>query len=194
MEVASSHSYWVMMGSTIQGASYANNKVSNTQLSFSNSLHYFLLHQSLSCLVSTDAKYFTKNLYLSKSVWVKFFLLNKVAIPNNLSIVVDGAQYSVNNLNWVIQFNLASMLLDNRLSVHTVVSLKDFSLNSLSSVYHSCIWLERELSDFTNISFVGLTDTRRLLLDYFEKKASWQTHISNDKNFNNVIYDISLSY
>ncbi len=194
MEAASSHSYWVMMGSTIQGASYANNQVPNAQLSFSNSLHYFLLHQSLSCLVSTDAKYFTKNLYLSKSFWVKFFLLNKLAIPNNLSIVVDGVQYSANNPSWVIQFNLASMLFDNRLSVHTVISLKDFSLNSVSSVYHSCIWLERELSDFTNISFVGLTDTRRLLLDYFEKKASWQTHISNDKNFNNVIYDISLSY
>ena len=194
MYTASSHSYWVMMGFTAQSASYANNNVFNAQASFSNSLHYFLLHQSLSCLVSTDAKYFTKNFYLSKSFWVKFFLLNKLEVPHNLPIIVDGAQYTPNAITWVIQFNLASMLLDNRVSVHTVVSPKDFSLSSLSVVYHSCIWLERELSDFTNINFVGLTDTRRLLLDYFEKKASWQTHISNDKNFNNVIYDISLSY
>lgn len=63
------------------------------------------------------------------------------------------------------------MLFDNRTNIHTVIALKDFSLNSVSSVYQSCIWLERELSDFTNINFIGLTDTRRLLLDYFEKKA-----------------------
>lgn len=182
------------MGSTKQSASFAINGISASKVSFSSSLHYFLLHQSLACLVSGDVKYFTKNFYLAKAFWVKFFLLNKLDVPHSLPIIVDGAQYSPNSLTWVVQFNLASMLFDNRVNVHTVVSLKDFSLASVSSVYQSCIWLERELSDFTNINFIGLTDTRRLLLDYFEKKTAWQTHISNDKNFNNVIYDISLSY
>ena len=65
---------------------------------------------------------------------------------------------------------------------------------SVSPVYASCVWLERELSDFTNINFIGLTDTRRLLLDYFEEKTLWETHISNDKNYNNTIYDILLAY
>jgi len=32
------------------------------------------------------------------------------------------------------------------------------------------------------------------LLDYFELKANCQTHINNDKNFNESLYDIMLSY
>lgn len=163
-------------------------------ISFNSSIHYFLLTQSLVVLVSTDSKYFTKSFYLTSSNWSKFFLLQKITAPNNLSIIVDGAQFKFNNLSWNLQFNTTSMLFDDRVSVYTTVSLNNFCLTSVSSIYNSCVWLERELSDFTNINFLGLSDTRRLLLDYFEDKTLWSTHISNDKNFNNVLYDITLSY
>jgi len=62
------------------------------------------------------------------------------------------------------------MLSDARSSVVTKLSTKNFSILTTSTIYHSSIWLERELSDFTGIDFKGLTDTRRLLLDYFEDK------------------------
>lgn len=186
-------SYWVMMGFTLKDGSLGVN-FRRTVSSFSTHLHYFLFAQSLFSVVSGDTKYFTKQVYVNSSFWPRFFLLNKLVVPNTLSIIVDGAQYRLNNLSWVVQFNTTSMLLDNRVNVYTNASLKNFSLLSVSPVYSSCIWLERELSDFTNINFVGLTDTRRLLLDYFEEKASWDTHISNDKNYNNTIYDIALAY
>ena len=68
-------------------------------ISFSSSLHYFLLQQSLVVVVSTDTKYFTNNFYLSPVNWGKFFLLQKITTPSNLSIVVDGSQFKLSNLN-----------------------------------------------------------------------------------------------
>ena len=93
-----------------------------------------------------------------------------------------------------MQFNLTTMLEDERLSLYTTVSQTDFALTTTTTIYPSSVWLERELGDFTGLNFLGLVDTRRLLLDYFEPKMSWQTHISNDKNYNESLYDISLSY
>lgn len=86
------------------------------------------------------------------------------------------------------------MLADERVTVHTSVRPSSYFIPTVSTIYKSCVWLERELSDFTNINFLGLTDTRRLLLDYFESKQAWSTHISNDKNFDNTLYDVCLSY
>jgi len=64
------------------------------------------------------------------------------------------------------------MLSDNRCSVYTNVSRDDFSLLTITSVFKSSVWLERELADFTGLNFIGLLDTRRLLLDYFEQRTS----------------------
>lgn len=86
------------------------------------------------------------------------------------------------------------MLIDERLNVVTRVPVKLLKISSLSSVFRSTEWLERELTDFTGFNFCGLTDTRRLLLDYFEERQTYQTHVSNDKNYNNVFYDISLAF
>lgn len=139
---------------------------------FSESLPYFILNQSLQVLISPDIRYFSKTFYLSRICWAQFFLLSRLSIPSTLPIIVDGAQFTLNNSKFVIQFNLSSMLSDDRTSVYTNVSADNFSLFSISTIFTSCVWLERELSDFTNINFLGLVDTRRLLLDYFEVKAS----------------------
>lgn len=155
---------------------------------------YFLLNQGLSCLSHTNSNYFLNHLYVNKNLWARFFLLHKLDLPYRLSHVVDGAQFSSHNGTWVLQYNLNTMLTDDRVAVHTSIQPSSLSAPSISPIYRSCVWLERELSDFTNINFLGLTDTRRLLLDYFESKQVWQTHVSNDKNFNNALYDIFLAY
>lgn len=157
-------------------------------------LPYFLLNQHLYVLVSSDRKYFNSTVFVDKNFWAKFFTLGKLTVPTKLPVIVDGIQYNPGSSNWVIQYNLTHLLSDNRCSVYTILSRDDFSLLSTSATYRSSVWLERELSDFTGINFIGLLDTRRLLLDYFEQKMSWQTHINNDKNFNEVLYDITLSY
>ncbi len=157
-------------------------------------LPYFLLGQTIRSVISTDPKYFTKLFFLDKALWSKFFLLYRMDLPNKLPFVVDGIQFTFGGGSWVIQYNLGTMLLDDRTSVYTAISYENLNLPSIGSIFSSCIWLERELSDFTNITFEGLLDTRRLLLDYFEEKKYWQTHVSNDKNFNEIIYDVCLTY
>lgn len=42
----------------------------------------------------------------------------------------------------------------------------ELDLPSLSLVFSSFNWVEREVSEFFNITFGGLSDSRRLLTDY----------------------------
>lgn len=167
---------------------------SKTNLSRTQFLPYFLLNQHLTVIVSKDTKYFNNTLYVDKNYWAKFFTLAKLNVPTQLTAIVDGVQYGSTLSDHIIQFNTTQFLNDTRLSVYTCVPHHDFSLPTTTCVYKSSVWLERELSDFTGLNFWGLIDTRRLLLDYFEPKMTWQTHINNDKNFNETLYDIMLSY
>lgn len=162
-----------------------------TKLTFSQ---HFLLGKTLHCLVSFNARYHSPSFYVDEALWAKYFLLHMLYIPSTFEYIVDGLQYKSTKSQWIVQFNLNAMLSDARSSVVTKLSTKNFSILTTSTIYHSSIWLERELSDFTGIDFKGLTDTRRLLLDYFEDKRVWQTHISNDKNYNNVLYDVCLAF
>jgi hypothetical protein len=118
----------------------------------------------------------------------------KLVVPTNLPYVVDGVQYKAGLTNWLVQFNTNTMMSDNRAAVYTLLPASSLALVSTSKTFASSVWLEREISDFTGINFLGLVDTRRLLLDYFEPKQVWQTHISNDKNFSNTLYDVFLVF
>lgn len=146
--------------------------LTNSAHPFEPYLHYLLLGQNIFCLISTDLKHFTRNFFVDKELWARFVLLSKIDLPNKLPVVVDGLQFSGNSLFWTVQFNLTNFLRDDRLVIYTLIDTKKLSLISTTSIYKSCIWLERELSDFTNMQFIGSVDTRRLLLDYFEPKSA----------------------
>jgi len=85
---------------------------------------------------------------------------------------MDGFFFPGKNCSSInFQYNCNDLVTSSRINVTTAVFLSDFSLPSVSYIYNSTVWLERELSDFSNILFFGLCDTRRLLLDYFEVKG-----------------------
>lgn len=157
-------------------------------------LPLFLISSGLIYIVPKDAAYNNKSVFLFRSLWAKFFLMSKLDLPSKLYLVVDGVQFKSDSSSWGLQFNTTHAISDSRVSISTYVPITDYSLPSISQIYMSTVWLERELSDFSGINFLGLVDTRRLLLDYFEPKMSWQSHIGNDKNFNEFIYDINMSY
>jgi hypothetical protein len=159
-----------------------------------NALPQILFGQTLYFLYDTRSRYFLKTVFIDKYLWPKYFLAASLQLPCPLFFVVDGVQYVNTSFSWTFQFNSSTMSTDDRTNVFTKVYSNSFWLPSISSIFSSALWLERELSDFTGINFVGLLDTRRLLLDYFEEKQVWQTHISNDKNFNNTLYDSFLSF
>jgi Ni,Fe-hydrogenase III component G len=62
------------------------------------------------------------------------------------------------------------MLLEDRELLITSSQVSSLYNDSVSKIIPSSVWLERELSDFSGLSFFGLIDTRRLLLDYLETK------------------------
>lgn len=86
------------------------------------------------------------------------------------------------------------MFNDTRINVVTSIYNDFYQVTSTTCMFNSSVWLERELSEFTGILFSGLIDSRRLLSDYCGEKAAVKTHINNDKVFNNVFYDILLSF
>lgn len=135
-------------------------------------LPLFLISSGLVYLTPKDANYNSKSVFLFRSLWAKFFLMSKLDLPSKFCIVVDGVQFKSDSRSWGLQFNLTHSISDSRVSVSTYIPVTDYSLPSTSTIYASTIWLERELSDFSGINFLGLVDTRRLLLDYFEPKMS----------------------
>lgn len=155
---------------------------------------YQFLLNFYQCYSEKDSRYFSKLLFLKKSFWLRFYLLSALQLPCSLFFVLDGVQYNTSSNNWVVQYNCSSMSTDERVSTFTFVPYQQFFVSSVSSLFSSTTWLERELSDFSGLNFLGLSDTRRLLLDYFDVRCSWQTHIGNDKNYNNNLYDIFLNF
>lgn len=154
----------------------------------------FLLGQNLVHLCVSFSRYDTNINYLDAGFWAKYFFLLKLHIPCVLSYVVDGAQYKATPSHLAVQFNVNDMVSDIRASAIALVAHESFALSTIGQIFPSSIWLERELADFTGLNFTGLRDTRRLLLDYFEDRQAWQTHLPNDKNYNNSLYDICLVF
>lgn len=152
-----------------------------------------LLTQTLFVGSQSSDRYLSYFFFIDKNLWSKFFFYSLLNVGVRCG-VVDGIQFDSASSHWSVQFNLTSFSTDRRFSCITLLTRSGFYLTTTAWSYKSSIWLERELSDFTGLNFKGLVDTRRLLLDYFEEKHVWQSHISNDKNYNNLFYDITLSF
>lgn len=56
------------------------------------------------------------------------------------------------------------------------------SIDSLSPIFRSAVWLERELKEFSNIFVKSLIDIRRLLTDYCTYKDAHQVYKTNSYN------------
>lgn len=170
-----------------------NNSSKSAKFTSSLANTMFLLN-SIHCCIDFSSKYYSKAIYVDRFFWVKPFLYSLLDLPNNNFYIIDGAQFRHKQFHLVIQFNCNTMTNSNHLNFFSMLPLNSLVVISISSLFNSSTWLERELSEFTGIIFLGLLDTRRLLLDYFESKHVWQTHIGNDKSYNSNLYDITLNF
>ncbi len=132
-------------------------------------------------------------LYVDNSCWAKAAILSRQSLPNHLTYLVDGAQFTKENFA-TFQYNYSSLSFDMRCSLYTTVNHLKFNILSICSIYSSSLWLERELSDFTNITFNGIQDTRRLLLDYFQEKKNYKTHVANFRSYSSTYYEVTVNY
>ncbi len=178
--------------------SYRLNSNSSLATSGANQLNVinsgFLISENTTVLYSSSNKYVNQILYVDQTYWAKINLLSRVTLPNNLLYLVDGAQFTSKGNITTFYYNYSSFSLDIRYSVYTSINSQNFQLLSISSIFSSSLWLERELSDFTNIFFCGLYDTRRLLIDYFQEKKYYVSHSKEFRSFSNFYYEVVINY
>lgn len=124
----------------------------------------------INTVYKTQSHHLVQTYFFEKNFWVKGCLYLLLRVPNNLPYIVDGVQFVGLGKNLTIQYNYNSMLTETRLHVYTEVFESSFNCQSISCLFSSNVWLERELSEFTGLTFEGLLDSRRLLLDYFQEK------------------------
>ena len=156
--------------------------------------HFLLVNTSASVVYSFNSNWVSSTFYIEPHYWAKSALLVRLNLPNKSTYMVDGIQFSLNTTSVNFQYNFSSFAVDSRISFFTTIPLQKLELVSICSIFPSSSWLERELSDFTNIYFLGLLDTRRLLLDYFQDKKLWETHIKSYKSYSNTFYEVVFNY
>lgn len=124
----------------------------------------FLLNQSL---------VFVNSLNFSNVFFFNF--LKKNYINQTLFLML-------NFTNFFFFFELSYLNYKNNVNIHALfncfftntmivylLKTQNNTIDSLSYLYPSSVWAERELKEMTSVFVTGLKDSRRLLTDYFEK-------------------------
>lgn len=94
---------------------------------------------------------------------------------------------NIKSFNSIISF--ASLFSPLRINIFVKLFNKK-TLPTLSSLFINVIWLEREIIDFSNITIYNLKDTRRLMLDYLQKRQHPHQLLIYDYTYNHFINDL----
>ena len=131
--------------------------------------------------------------FISASLLQKLTLYKKLQIPTNLYYLIDAAQYH-NSHETSLYFSFSTLLTDNHELLVISANTNSLQVPSLAKIFNSAVWLERELSDFTGLSFEGLTDTRGLLLDYLGVKTQPTPHTPTTNTYSAINYEVVYNY
>ncbi len=142
------------------------------------------LDYSILNLNSINFKYFYFNNIFSIKLknFYYFFLINKFNINSTYFYNLDATILNkVINKTYVISTQTFFYDLQLLLNINVANSVL-----SISKIYFGNTWVERELKEFNNIYFIGLTDNRKLLSNYnYNNKLSYN-------QFNNIINDLKI--
>ena len=87
----------------------------------------------------------------------------------------------------LLVYELLSIRKNVRVSVDCWLENSDLSVETVSEIYESGVWAEREVYDMFGVEFVGHKDLRRLLTDYgFKGNVLRKSYVVGE---NNVRYD-----
>lgn len=82
------------------------------------------------------------------------------------------------NAEFVMMYQLHNMYQNVRIRVKTTLSETDLSLSSITSLWPSANWMERQEYDFFGINFEGHPDLRRILnmdeMNYFPLRKEYR--------------------
>lgn len=151
-------------------------------LNLSLPLDSFFLFSSLTSvktLFSTTMLSNDINITFSSLYYYWFFLMLRFNLFNLYFLEDLSSNISIKDLS--ITLPVSSYFTNTKIIGH--ISFKnDSPLHSLSLVFSSFNWVEREASEFFKITFNGLLDSRRLLTDY----TKLSTH---DLNYKTLSYN-----
>ena len=121
----------------------------------------------------------------------KFFFFYRFFLSIDFAYIIDSfGTKTVNNiLNTFYVCN--AFLTDSGIVLKKTVKNKNSS-ESISNIWSSNIWAEREASEFNKLEFTCLGDSRRLLTDYFYTKEYPETHKVNFLYYNYYFNDILI--
>ena len=124
---------------------------------FKNSFYQINLLNGFILQVELSVKYLYPFLLFCKKH--SLFLFN---------VLVDIVCYEFlgNKLRYTLIYTLLNVQYAGRLFVKTKTHDTDFSLLSITSIFYTASWSEREVFDFFGLYFFFNKDLRRILLDY----------------------------
>jgi len=149
---------------------------------------------------------------LNKNIWwLDFSILNfsnikfKFYYANNIFFLEIKNYYlfcllNKKNVNCMLLYNLDSVIVSEKGSNSIYSALQTFffdikilintefskSIKSISCIYPSNLWVERELKEFNNVNFINMPDTRKLLSNYN------YNNLLVYNNFNNILNDVNI--
>ena len=111
-----------------------------------------------------------KNIFFSLNIFLYFFLfsiLNSNTILKIMSIIDIVALHFPSNLENEFEFLYVNVnyILNLRYFFKILIKKEDLMI-SISNLYNSTAWLEREIWDLFGIKFIYHKDLRRILTDY----------------------------
>ena len=95
---------------------------------------------------------------------IKFLKDNEKLFFNQL-IDITAIDYPSRELRFEIVYLLISLKLNQRILIKTSINEND-NIESISSIYKSANWYERECYDLFGIKFLNHPDLRRIMTDY----------------------------
>lgn len=117
-----------------------------------------------------------------------FMLLLKLQF-NNIFFPVDMTCFLKTN-NKTVLTGISSYFTNNYFKLMFQLNEQIINFTSISNIYSSFTWVERELSESNNITFLNLKDSRRLLSDYTLLKTNPNDY--NTTSYNILTQDIYL--
>ena len=114
----------------------------------------------------TDKKKYFEIIVNKENIFhtIKNLKENQNLIFNQL-IDITAVDYPSNSLRFEIIYILLSMVLNKRVVVKTLLGDSE-GIESITSIYKSADWYERECYDLFGIQFLNHPDLRRIMTDY----------------------------
>lgn len=163
----------------------------------SDSLVYAYFYNKFNKKNNYILSFFTSNIEAKNTLtftfnydlFYSFILLLKLQF-NNVFFPVDMTYFSKTKNNNNVILGLSSYFTGNYYKLLFNLNQQQTNLTSISTIYSSFVWVERELSESNNIIFLNLKDSRRLLSDYNLFNTDHNNY--NTLSYNTVMQDIYL--